>query len=48
MKFYTSFRVNHEQIQQAKLAGFVMIWLALVVYSAEGVWVARRRASAPA
>lgn len=33
----------HEPFQQVRLLGFALIWLALVVYSAEGWWALRRR-----
>lgn len=35
----------HEPLPQARLVGFVLIWLALLVYSAEGWWFSRRGAS---
>jgi chloramphenicol-sensitive protein RarD len=40
--------VFHEPFQPARLLGFVLIWLALLVYSVEGVWVSRRRMPAAA
>jgi chloramphenicol-sensitive protein RarD len=33
----------HEPFSTARLAGFVVIWAALAVYSAEGLWQARAR-----
>ncbi|MED5620225.1 EamA family transporter RarD [Ideonella sp. BN130291] len=47
LQFITGVWLFHEPFQQGKLAGFVMIWMALVVYSAEGIWMSRRRATAP-
>ena len=35
--------VWHEPFTLARLAGYALIWLALVIYSAEGVWAARLR-----
>ena len=35
----------HEPFASARFVGFVLIWLALVVYSLEGWWVARARAA---
>jgi len=35
--------VWHEPFTAARLAGYALIWLALVIYSAEGVWAARLR-----
>jgi chloramphenicol-sensitive protein RarD len=34
----------HEAFPIRKLVGYGLIWLALVIYSAEGLWVWRRRA----
>jgi chloramphenicol-sensitive protein RarD len=48
LQFITGVWVFHEPFHQARLAGFVMIWAALVVYSVEGAWVARRRTATPA
>ena len=36
----------HEPFQPARLAGFVLIWAALCVYTAEGWWAGRRGAAA--
>jgi chloramphenicol-sensitive protein RarD len=33
----------HEPLKHEKLIGFAFIWTALVLYSAEGVWTARRK-----
>jgi chloramphenicol-sensitive protein RarD len=41
-------RVFDESFEPARAAGFAAIWLALVVYSAEGWWQGRRSAAAPA
>lgn len=38
----------HEPFSAARLAGFVVIWAALAVYSAEGLWQARMRSNANA
>ena len=35
----------HEPFQPARLAGFVLIWAALCVYTAEGWWAGRRGAA---
>lgn len=42
--------VWHEPFNQAKLVGYALIWLALLIYSLEGVWVSRslRRAGSAA
>lgn len=40
--------VFHEPFHREQLLGFVLIWLALALYSAEGLWVSRRRAPAAA
>jgi chloramphenicol-sensitive protein RarD len=33
----------HEPLQRERLVGFVVIWSALALYSAEGLWTARRQ-----
>ncbi|MDZ5458073.1 EamA family transporter RarD [Azohydromonas lata] len=38
--------VFHEPFQGTRVLGFVLIWAALALYSAEGLWAARRRAAA--
>jgi chloramphenicol-sensitive protein RarD len=35
----------HEPFGGSRLAGFALIWLALVIYTAEGLLSMRRRAS---
>jgi chloramphenicol-sensitive protein RarD len=40
--------VFHEPFQAERLAGFMLIWAALAVYSLEGLWVTRRRVAAQA
>jgi chloramphenicol-sensitive protein RarD len=40
--------VFHEPFQPQRLTGFMLIWLALALYSAEGAWVSRRRVAARA
>jgi chloramphenicol-sensitive protein RarD len=40
--------VFDESFEPARAAGFAAIWLALLVYSAEGWWQGRRSAAAPA
>jgi chloramphenicol-sensitive protein RarD len=39
--------VFHEPFSAARLAGFALIWLALAVYSAEGLWLGRATRPAP-
>lgn len=39
--------VFHEAFPPARLAGFLVIWTALILYVLEGMWVSRRN-SAPA
>jgi chloramphenicol-sensitive protein RarD len=38
----------HEPLKPERLAGFVLIWIALVLYSAESLWRLRRASAAPA
>jgi chloramphenicol-sensitive protein RarD len=38
----------HEPFSAAKFAGYALIWSALALYTLEGVWARRRRATAPA
>ena len=40
--------VFHETFTAARLAGFIVIWSALGLYVAEGLWTSRRPAPAPA
>lgn len=40
--------VFHEPFQAERLAGFMLIWAALALYSLEGLWVTRRRVAAQA
>jgi chloramphenicol-sensitive protein RarD len=35
--------VFHEAFPPARLIGFVIIWAALALYVAEGLWAGRRR-----
>jgi len=46
LQFITGVWVFHEPFQAGKLGGFVLIWAALVVYSAEGLLMARQRVAA--
>lgn len=48
LQFITGVWVFNEPFQAGKLGGFALIWMALVVYSAEGLWVASRRRAASA
>jgi chloramphenicol-sensitive protein RarD len=48
LQFITGVWVFNEPFQAGKLGGFGLIWMALVVYSAEGLWVASRRRAASA
>lgn len=40
--------VFHEPFESARVLGFALIWAALALYSAEGLWASRRRAPAAA
>jgi chloramphenicol-sensitive protein RarD len=42
LQFLLGVWIFHEAFTAARLVGFALIWLALVVYGAEGVWTARR------
>ncbi|MBT9503691.1 MAG: EamA family transporter RarD [Burkholderiaceae bacterium] len=44
LQFCLGLWVFHEPLQPSRLIGFVFIWAALLVYSAEGLWVSRRPA----
>lgn len=46
LQFALGVWVFHEAFDPARLAGFVLIWAALVLYSAEGWWQSRRAAPA--
>jgi chloramphenicol-sensitive protein RarD len=48
LQFALGVWVFHEAFEPARLAGFVLIWTALCLYSLEGWWAARRRAAAQA
>jgi chloramphenicol-sensitive protein RarD len=39
--------IFHEPMPPARLAGFALVWLALVIFTADGLRNARKRASAP-
>jgi chloramphenicol-sensitive protein RarD len=43
LQFAIGLWVFHEPMQPARLAGFAVIWLALLVYSGESLWWAARR-----
>jgi chloramphenicol-sensitive protein RarD len=43
LQFACGVWVFHEPLQRERLAGFVLIWAALALYSAEGLWTARRQ-----
>ena len=45
LQFALGVWVFHEPFQPARLAGFVLIWAALCVYTAEGWWAGRRGAA---
>ncbi|MBC8160344.1 MAG: EamA family transporter RarD [Roseiflexaceae bacterium] len=45
LQFLLGVLVYGEALSSARLFGFVMIWLALVIYSAEGLW--QNRSTAP-
>jgi len=45
LQFALGVWVFHEPFQPARLAGFVLIWAALCVYTAEGWWAGRRSAA---
>jgi len=45
LQFALGVWVFHEPFQPARLAGFVLIWAALCVYTAEGWWTGRRSAA---
>jgi len=47
IQFVLGVWVFHEPFTPARMAGFALIWLALIVYSADG-WRVTRRAAAPA
>jgi chloramphenicol-sensitive protein RarD len=42
LQFATGVWLFDEPFQPARLAGFVLIWSALLAYSAEGLWMSRR------
>ncbi len=42
LQFALGVLVFKEPLQSARIAGFVLIWVALVIYSAEGWWASRR------
>ena len=44
LQFLLGVWVFHEPLAPARLAGFALIWLALLVYSAESLWQLRRAA----
>lgn len=46
LQFVLGAFVYHEPIGQGRLVGFGIIWLALLLYTAEGVWSVRKRATA--
>jgi chloramphenicol-sensitive protein RarD len=46
LQFATGVWLFHEPFQLSRLAGFAMIWAALVVYSLEGWWTSRRAVAA--
>ncbi|NML16518.1 EamA family transporter RarD [Azohydromonas caseinilytica] len=48
LQFAIGLWVFHEPFQANRLLGFILIWAALALYSAEGLWVARQRAVAAA
>ncbi|ASM78773.1 membrane protein [Vitreoscilla filiformis] len=48
LQFAIGLWVFHEPMQPARLAGFGVIWLALLVYSGESLWFAARRSGTTA
>ena len=48
LQFLIGVWVFHEPLAPARLAGFVLIWLALLIYSGETLWRLRRPAPSPA
>lgn len=48
IQFLLAVWVFHEPLRPERLAGFVLIWLALAVYSAESLWRLRQDATAAA
>lgn len=48
LQFALGVWVFHEPLQRERLAGFVVIWAALALYSAEGIWTARKQRPAMA
>jgi chloramphenicol-sensitive protein RarD len=42
LQFLLGVWLFHEAFTAERLLGFVLIWLALVLYAAEGLWMARR------
>jgi chloramphenicol-sensitive protein RarD len=43
LQFALGVWVFHEPLQRERLFGFALIWAALALYSAEGLWTARRQ-----
>jgi chloramphenicol-sensitive protein RarD len=43
LQFALGVWVFHEPLQPERLTGFALIWAALALYSAEGLWTARRQ-----
>ena len=48
LQFAIGVWVFHEPFQANRLLGFILIWAALALYTAESLWVARQRAAAVA
>jgi chloramphenicol-sensitive protein RarD len=47
LQFLIGVFVLHETLDQARLLGFVLIWIALAVFAGEGLWRARRERALP-
>ncbi|MFZ5547211.1 MAG: EamA family transporter RarD [Pseudomonadota bacterium] len=48
IQFLLAVWLFHEPLRPERLAGFVLIWVALAIYSAESLWRLRRGSTAPA
>lgn len=40
--------IYQESFPKVRMIGFLFIWIALLIYSAEGIWVVRKRRQSPA
>lgn len=48
IQFLLAVWLFHEPLRPERLAGFMLIWVALAIYSAESLWRLRRGSAAPA